>query len=201
MLPPDPVQPARGVAAAVLAEAEAREGARARKEPFAGSLLLALARRGRIASGLMMPRVTVLLPAVGHRRRVVVAAAARAQEKGGGRTPSPGGQDKNRPCWKFQTKECPYSSTDCRWAHRRATAEELAARPPQRSRTQTPGPAGSKPVCFEWREKKTCARGDKCRFEHEGVGRVASPATSRRPRKRRSRSARAAAAEAAAAAP
>ena len=119
--------------------------------------------------------------------------------KGKDRSPSAGRNDKQRPCWKFQTKECPNSSNDCRWAHRKATAEELAARPPQRSRTQTPGPAGgkSKAACFEWQKGMACSKGDKCRYAHND--RVASPATTKKPRRRRSRSARAAAAEAAAA--
>ena len=82
--PPDPVQPARGVAVVVLAGAEVKARARARRKPFVDSLLLALAKRGRIASGRTMPRVILLLPAVGHRRRAVVEAAAKAKDRGKG---------------------------------------------------------------------------------------------------------------------
>ena len=47
------------------------------------------------------------------------------------------------------------------------------------------------------RKNLACSKGDRCRFEHGGDNRVASPATTKKPRRRRSRSARAAAAEAA----
>ena len=79
--PPDPVQPVRGAAVVVLAEAEVKARARARKKLCVGSLFLGLARKGGSASGLMMPRAILLLPEVGHRLRAVAKAAARAKER------------------------------------------------------------------------------------------------------------------------
>ena len=120
----------------------------------------------------------------------------RGRGKGKDRSSSPA-QDKTKPCWRFQTKECSYTASTCRWAHRRATPEELASRPPQRPRTASPAPVlgkGGKPVCFSWRDTKTCVKGDKCRYEHVGGPRVASLAARRRAR-RRSKSAGGTAAE------
>jgi hypothetical protein len=113
----------------------------------------------------------------------------RGRGKGKSRSSSPA-QDKTKPCWKYQTKECSYSAATCRFAHRKATPEELAARPPPRPRTASPAPVlgpGGKPVCFSWQKSKSCAKGDKCKYEHVGGKRTASPAARRRAR-RRSRS-------------